>query len=381
MIISESSVNMSSQRSYSRKTQHSRTTFTWTGNSRQKMVSSYSDTSYLSTRQYHGSDYFPSYNRFGQELPDGAAGSYIEPEPQDTVDEDVSSASGANARINPLEDIKGNYESLTVTLLRLIDIIRNSRLKMSMMRSPYWNVLGAPYQRQGAFSVTSSSGATVWNRVVTKDTYSIEENESAAYTAQGTAVTADGRKISFDVTMEMSRSFMQTLELEHFDTYQQILTDPLVINLNSNPASVTDKTFFFDLDCDGAKEEIAGLANGSGYLALDKNNDGVINDGSELFGTSTGNGFAELSQYDSDNNGWIDEADEIYNSLKVWVRDENGGSTLLSLKDADIGAINLGSSKTEFSIKNGDKLSGMVRATGMYLKESGGTGTVQQIDF
>ena len=43
-----------------------------------------------------------------------------------------------------------------------------------------------------------------------------------------------------------------------------------------------------------------------------------------------GNGFSELAEYDSDGNGWIDENDEVYDQLKVWVKDENGKDTLLS---------------------------------------------------
>lgn len=61
------------------------------------------------------------------------------------------------------------------------------------------------------------------------------------------------------------------------------------------------------MDCDGKQEEISKLNAGCGYLALDKNGDGVINDGNELFGVKTGDGFYELSKYDSDLNGWIDE--------------------------------------------------------------------------
>ena len=93
----------------------------------------------------------------------------------------------------------------------------------------------------------------------------------------------------------------------------------------------------------------------SGFLALDKNSDGIINDGSELFGTKTGNGFSELAEYDSDGNGWIDENDEVYDQLKVWVKDENGKDTLLSLKEANVGAICLGSSKTTFHVTESTK--------------------------
>ena len=44
--------------------------------------------------------------------------------------------------------------------------------------------------------------------------------------------------------------------------------------------------------------------------------------------TKTGNGFSELAEYDSDGNGWIDENDEVYDQLKVWVKDENGKDKL-----------------------------------------------------
>lgn len=48
---------------------------------------------------------------------------------------------------------------------------------------------------------------------------------------------------------------------------------------------------------------------GGVFLALDKNGDSVINDGKELFGAATGQGFKELAIYDSDKNYWIDEND------------------------------------------------------------------------
>ena len=54
------------------------------------------------------------------------------------------------------------------------------------------------------------------------------------------------------------------------------MVDPLVINLEGDIAGLQDQTFFFDLDADGVEEEISMLGSGSGYLALDKNGDGVL---------------------------------------------------------------------------------------------------------
>ncbi|MCR5102232.1 MAG: hypothetical protein K6B41_12820, partial [Butyrivibrio sp.] len=120
-----------------------------------------------------------------------------------------------------------------------------------------------------------------------------------------------------------------------------------------------------------------------GFLALDKNDDGKINDGAELFGTKSGDGFSDLAEYDEDSNGWIDENDSIFSKLKVWTKDENGNDKLLKLKEADVGAIYLGNADTEFSYKDmAGETNGVLRKTGIYLKESSGAaGTVAHVDL
>ena len=95
------------------------------------------------------------------------------------------------------------------------------------------------------------------------------------------------------------------------------MVDPLVINFAGTAAELSDTSFAFDLDNDGSKEEIATLAPGSGFLALDRNGDGVINNGSELFGPNSGDGFADLAALDSDNNGWLHDNDDAFQSLKL----------------------------------------------------------------
>lgn len=207
------------------------------------------------------------------------------------------------------------------------------------------------------------------------------EHEVTEYSTQGKVCTADGREITFGISVEMSRSFVEATEVYTEGSY--VLKDPLVINLGSDIAEVSDKKFYFDLDADGEEEEISELGSGSGYLALDKNGDGIINDGSELFGTKSGDGFADLAAYDEDGNGWIDEADAIFSKLKVWVKDENGENRLLDLKEADVGAIYLGSANTRFSLNNAETnaTNAIIQKTGVYLKESGAAGTIQHVDL
>ena len=207
------------------------------------------------------------------------------------------------------------------------------------------------------------------------------ESETTAFSTTGTVKTADGREINFNVNVGMSREFES-----HFASDLQMATfklcDTLVINLDSDVADVEDQTFYFDLDADGEMDEISRLGKGSGFLALDKNGDGVINDGSELFGTQSGNGFADLAKYDEDGTGWIDENDAVWDKLKIWCKDENGKDVLYRLADKGVGAICLQNASTDFTIQGqGGKTQGVVRNTGVFLYENGLAGTIQHVDM
>lgn len=218
--------------------------------------------------------------------------------------------------------------------------------------------------------------------VSSEEFFYFSEDETTCFDTTGMVRTADGREIPFNISLEMSRSFTQAASTR-IDFQQPVLCDPLVINLNHNVADVSDQKFYFDLDADGEMESISRLKSGSGYLALDKNEDGVINDGSELFGTTNGNGFADLAQYDKDGNGWIDEADEIFSRLRIWTQDENGNDQLMTLADAGVGAIYLGYEDTDFSLNSltDNSTNALIRKTGLFLYENGMSGTVQQMDL
>ena len=206
------------------------------------------------------------------------------------------------------------------------------------------------------------------------------ESESTYFTTQGTVRTSDGREINFNVNVGMSREFQRYYE-EQIQTDLDLI-DPLVINLNGTVADVSDQTFFFDIDGDGILDEVNQLGSGSGFLALDKNGDGVINDGSELFGTTSGNGFKDLAQYDDDGDGWIDEDDAIWAMLKIWCKDENGNDVLYSLADLGVGAICLQNVNTEFTQQAQDgSAKDIIRNTGVFLYENGNVGTVQHVDM
>jgi hypothetical protein len=206
--------------------------------------------------------------------------------------------------------------------------------------------------------------------------------ENTHFQATGLVKTADGRSIDISLELNLSRELVQ--HNSFMLRVGQNLTDPLVINFNGNSAELTETRFEFDLTLDGRPDLIPSLGANSAFLALDKNNDGIINDGSELFGAITGDGFNELAAYDDDNNGWIDENDAVFQHLKLWVHPGNSDSQqLMTLSEAGIGAIYLGNAKTPFSLlQSGDSsLLGMIQSTGIYLSEDGSVGTIQHVDL
>ena len=207
------------------------------------------------------------------------------------------------------------------------------------------------------------------------------EKEYMSFSAEGVVKTADGKQINFELSLEMRRTFMERNEL-HLRAGDPAEKDPLIINYDGNAAELTNKKYAFDIDSDGKEDNIPFVKPGSGFLILDKNGDGRINNGSELFGAKTGNGFAELSMHDNDKNGWIDENDPVFEDLGIWTKSRSGEDNIYSLKQKDIGAIYLQNAISKFSINDeaNNKL-GRTVSSSIYLHENGRPGTVQQVNL
>lgn len=207
-----------------------------------------------------------------------------------------------------------------------------------------------------------------------------KEKEVAGFNSSGIVKTADGRDIAFNINFNLIRESIsgKSIEFKAGDA----LIDPLVIAYNGIVPSLGNEKIEFDIDCDGVKDFINFTGRGSGFLALDKNDNGVIDDGSELFGPNTCSGFGELKEYDSDGNNWIDENDNIFSKLKIWTTGADGQKKLLAIAEVGVGAIYLGSATTKFEMQDssGEEI-GVMQRSGVYLKESGEAGVISHIDL
>ena len=274
----------------------------------------------------------------------------------DSTDEDLSL--DAHTRL-----MKNVIESLFGVKIRMMPPMKSSSSEAAATSS------------DPAASQTAASASEPDHQV--KVTEYLAEREQLRFSASGSVQTADGKTIDLKLGFAMS---YQQLQLSERITRESALKDPLVINLEKQFADLQDTRFEFDIDSDGTKDSLANLSQGSYFLALDKNNNQEIDNGSELFGAQSGNGFAELAQYDEDGNSFIDEGDSIYAKLSVW-RPETG---LMAIADVGVGAIYLHPVETQFqNIGNNSEgeSQGVLRSSSIYLKEDGTAGTVQQLDL
>ena len=192
----------------------------------------------------------------------------------------------------------------------------------------------------------------------------ITESESTSFQATASILTQDGKSISLNISMSLQREKTQSQSLTV--VAGDALIDPLVMNFDSTAVNLSDQKVSFDLNSDGTEEQITFLGKGSGFLSLDKNKNGIIDDGTELFGTQSGNGFRD---------------DTIFDQLQIWTKDAGGNDYLVGLAAKGVGAIYLGSAATEFSMNNMGELDAQIRKTGIFLNEDGTAGTIQHVDF
>lgn len=216
-----------------------------------------------------------------------------------------------------------------------------------------------------------------WDRLDTQT-----EEQSLSLRGKGVVQLKDGRTVQFALEVEAS-SFVHK-ELRQSLRLGDPPKDPLALSLNGQTPALDGGTLRFDLDLDGNLDDMPTLGAGAAWLVADHNADGVVNDGSELFGPSTDDGFGELAAHDEDKNGWIDEQDAIWSKLRVWMTD-GGAQRLVAVGEAGVGALFLGRVETPFALRGADDPNGEVRGTvrqsGLYLTETGDARLMQRIDL
>ncbi len=172
---------------------------------------------------------------------------------------------------------------------------------------------------------------------------------------------------------------------------ERIFSDPLIVDLDGDGIEIRSlaKNIRFDQDGNGFSEKTGWVSADDGLLVLDRNGDGVINNGGELFGDQTvlkngrkaANGFQALAELDGNGDGQIDANDAAYSQLRVW-QDINGngvseGGELKTLPEHGIKSIHVTSMISNMTDPQGNTQTRI----GSYEKTEGTPGTIANVNF
>ncbi|MDR0528983.1 MAG: hypothetical protein LBG69_05165 [Zoogloeaceae bacterium] len=170
--------------------------------------------------------------------------------------------------------------------------------------------------------------------------------------------------------------------------------DPLVLDLDGDGVETVGiggygNTVLFDHDGDGIKTGTGWVKGDDGFLVLDKNGNGKIDNGSELFGVDyvksngqkAASGFDALSDLDSNGDGVFDANDAAFNDVRVWQDKNQDGISqrdeLKTLAELDIVSISTSGVAQSKNLGNGNTQT----AAGVFVREDGSEGTAGNLDL
>jgi hypothetical protein len=296
-----------------------------------------------------------------------------------TIVSDLSASALKSQEAYGLDDAAESLDPRLSLIKRLIELYTGRKIEIINPSAVNDTSAVSAYSANNSDAANANAPAGWGVRYDFQESYS--ESEQTGVAIQGIVRTADGQEIAFKLNVQMSRSYVEQTGIS-FRLGDAARVDPLVVNFSGTAAQLSDWKFDFDLNADGVKENIPFVAPGSGILVFDKNSDRQVNDGRELFGPSTGNGFAELASLDEDKNKWIDENDAAYSMLSIWQRDQAGNESLVPLAQTNIGALNVGYIDSPFDLTDqNNNLQGQILRTSVYLSNAGTAGSLQQLDI
>lgn len=152
-------------------------------------------------------------------------------------------------------------------------------------------------------------------------------------------VSQDAQGFSF--SLSQTESFQLNMS---FTSEAEKPKDPLILDLDGSDFSFnSEQTVLFDLDANGQLDRFDSLNGSKAYLAFDKNHNGVIDNGLELFGDAGGasDGFADLAEYDDNQDGQINADDALFKNLLLLNFNPDQSQTLRTLSSESIISLSL----------------------------------------
>jgi len=241
---------------------------------------------------------------------------------------------------------------------------------------------GNQYRQQEQVSVTTLS----------------TEQQQLNFAMQGEFII-DNKKVDLNYQLNLQASYSS---MRSITTTAAALKDPLIIQFGARSIGHITDYAQFDINNDNKQNDLPIFSGDVGYLVFDKNNNNRVDNGGELFGPTTNNGFSELAQLDSNNNGFFDNQDDKFSQVYIWqpkqAKTNNNEQSLgeqpntqankqnlVSLSQAGIKAISLNAIATQFNFRDQSKsgngaINAQLTQTSFAITENNQALGVHQID-
>lgn len=226
---------------------------------------------------------------------------------------------------NEGENIGASREELARLIFKeLFGIDAGERLDASAFSAARGRAQAAAREIQGAYSGQGTLDDRWLDAGMRREVRIQEQVElDAELTVRGTAADGSVTEQRVAVKLRVSRELVQTTEQSIQIGRKK---DPLVLDLTGTGISLTgiENGMVFDLDADGKADRMATVRDGTALLWLDRDGNGQLNSGHELFGDFDGaaNGFAALAELDTNGDGVVNAGDERFGALRLRTYDQ-----------------------------------------------------------
>ncbi len=230
---------------------------------------------------------------------------------------------------------------------------------------------------------TTSEGEVSWS--FTKK--SLKDGSSYNFSVQVVNKAQMKGELSDNYNIKVDKS---GLDSEYNNKLSNTFADPLIFDLDGDGIETLSikQGVRFDHNSDGDSEHTGWVAADDGLLVRDLNNNGMIDNGAELFGDRTllangdraASGFDALGAYDSNNDDVVDANDAQFSSLKIWQDANSDGVSqaqeLKSLSDAGIQSISLST-----TVSTGSDNDNLITTRSTYIKADNSPGEVADVSL
>ena len=263
-------------------------------------------------------------------------GEYLNPDIQIPEDSDLSLPSQGGSQDNVVHEYTTPPQMLSKVELAYIafanaDIDEFKTLLGSMTKGEIQQVVDA--------MIKPEAGRMLTNSIQNHLTNPFYNNNLYYWNGMGGTNLSSWTNVSGQILNNLQYSM--SVHAQIFYNY------PMAIDLGGDGLKTVDinnSQIYFDVDNDGFKEKTGWISKDEGILTIDKNENGKIDNQSEMFGSTSSTGFEDLKSIDSNGDGIIDNNDTDFDKIRVWQDLNENGITdegeLKTLAEVGIQSIN-----------------------------------------